>query len=203
MQSLLEPACIGSRCCSNVTSLLCYRGLQLRSRSKFQHIWRERRLCSNRQVSRIALSSSRDQQPSQQLEDLDSVVLDDAYYKEMGMNQQDVEDQQALAANDIDPDADNYNLEDLFTPREGTPKEIVDAYFNQAVYGPEVSRQSIDNAPLEWARVCPQIGGMKFLTSRPEVMPMPLQAVLLAGFRSEEIAMVSMQAWCPAGSFEG
>ncbi|KAK9841906.1 hypothetical protein WJX84_002200 [Apatococcus fuscideae] len=68
------------------------------------------------------------------------------------MNQQDVEDQQALAANDIDPDADNYNLEDLFTPREGTPKEIVDAYFNQAVYGPE--------------------------------------AVLLAGFRSEEIAMV-------------
>lgn len=72
-------------------------------------------------------------------EDLDSVVLDDAYYKEMGMSQQDIEDQQALAADDIDPEAEDFKLEDLFSPREGTPQEIIDAYFNKDVYGPEAS----------------------------------------------------------------
>ena len=71
-------------------------------------------------------------------EDLDSVVLDDKYYKEMGMSPQDIEDQQALTADDIDPEAAEYNLEDLFSPREGTPQEIIDAYFSKDVYGPEV-----------------------------------------------------------------
>ena len=70
-------------------------------------------------------------------EDLDSVVLDDAYYKEMGMSKQDIEDQQALAADDIDPEAEDFKLEDLFSPREGTPQEIIDAYFNKDIYGPE------------------------------------------------------------------
>ena len=72
-------------------------------------------------------------------DDLDSVVLDDKYYKEMGMTQEDIEDQQALAADDIDPEAENYSLEDLFSPRDGTPQEIIDAYYSKDVYGPEVS----------------------------------------------------------------
>ena len=78
------------------------------------------------------------QPASEGADDLDSVVLDDKYYKEMGMSQEDIEDQQALAADDIDPEAANYSLEDLFSPRDGTPQEIIDAYYSKDVYGPEV-----------------------------------------------------------------
>ncbi|KAK9842709.1 hypothetical protein WJX74_001032 [Apatococcus lobatus] len=99
----------------------------------------------------VTLMSTAEQRSSSTSDDLDSVVLDDAYYKEMGMSQQDVEDQQALAADDIDPEADSFKLEDLFSPREGTPQEIIDAYYNKDVYG--------------------------------------LEAVLMAGFRPEEVAM--------------
>ncbi len=79
---------------------------------------------------------------SRSADDLDSVVLDDKYYQEMGMTQQDIEDQQALTADDIDPEAENYKLEDLFSPRDGTPQEIIDAYYSKDAYGPEVSISS-------------------------------------------------------------
>ena len=106
------------------------------------------------------------------------------------MSQQDVEDQQALAADDIDPEADSFKLEDLFSPREGTPQEIIDAYYNKDVYGPEVGPAN--------AWICTShdmIGGSSDGHVKYEIFaPSDVQAVLMAGFRPEEVAMVSFDS---------
>lgn len=117
--------------------------------------------------------------------DFDDLELNDEYYRDMGMTKEDIEDQMAFKASDIDPmvrrcriapwsimsttQGEDLSLDSLFKTRKGLPRHLMDQTeeAEKPGWGPEAR-----------------------LVKQHEIAHNCAQVALLAGFRAEEAVMV-------------
>lgn len=102
-------------------------------------------LPSRRSVKNISASASREAKFSAKEDVADSdnpgfddLVLDRQYYKDMGMDESEINDRKEFTDDDPDPDGQTYGLEDLYSPAEGLPQHVVEELFHKEQYGPQV-----------------------------------------------------------------
>lgn len=85
----------------------------------------------------VAASSKPSAEP-----DFDDLVLDEAYYKELGISPEELEEQRAMSrAYAADPEGFDLNFDDASSLPEDLPEDMRAAILNKDVYGPPVSAQ--------------------------------------------------------------
>jgi hypothetical protein len=55
------------------------------------------------------------------------------------VNDEDDEGDSFIDADDLDPEGREMTLDDFYTPKEGTPKSLINQLYDVDVYGPSVS----------------------------------------------------------------
>jgi hypothetical protein len=92
---------------------------------------------SKHRRSIVAASSKLPAEP-----DFDDLVLDEEYYRQLGISPEELEEQRAMSrAYAADPEGFDVNFDDASSLPEDIPEEMRAAILNKDVYGPPVSAQ--------------------------------------------------------------
>jgi hypothetical protein len=69
----------------------------------------------------------------------DDLVLDDEYYKEMGVTKEEALGEMEASAEDLDPDGMNISFDDVAAVSEDVPESVRQVFESKDMFGPEVS----------------------------------------------------------------
>jgi hypothetical protein len=84
--------------------------------------------------ARVLRAANRSAEP-----DFDDLVLDDAYYRELGINPEELAEQQGMSsAYAADPEGFDFNFDGASALSDDLPEEMREAILNKDVYGPPV-----------------------------------------------------------------